>query len=347
MGAFHSPAIEIYSPPFWMPISHIAALKQSEKIDVVACCDVSKDAVERAKSQFDIPHGYSSAEDMFSRHQLDVLTIATRTPHKADMIELAIKNGVRAIHVEKPLCNSMDELSRIEKAVKSSATFLTYGCVRRYMPAYLDLKDQITNAKIGDVVDIHVEMGKAPLMWTHPHSIDQLLFFASPSAPLRAQAWFENVTLDELDDETVLSDPIILSATVYFKNGVIGRIGCGSGLGTSISGTKGRIEIFADGWQIFEALPHDDGGYLRRREISLSQPDAPGGTACAINLLVSGINGEAAALKALAESQNAIFDSQRVIFALLQSHLQGGAFVDMDSSSSRLNVLAKTNGAPA
>ena len=51
-------------------------------------------------------------------------------------IKDAINAGVKAIHLEKPICNSVKQLEELFSLVKNNDISLTYGTIRRYFDIY-------------------------------------------------------------------------------------------------------------------------------------------------------------------------------------------------------------------
>lgn len=347
MGAFHSQTVAAHAPAFWMPISHLGAITALDGMTALACCDPSDDHRARAAAQFDVPHAYDSHKALLENHAIDILTIATRTPQKTEIILDALAAGVRAIHVEKPLCNTAQELAQLEQAVTDCGAWMTYGAIRRFLPAYTQALAHAQTPEFGPVTDIHVEMGKAPLMWALVHALDQLIYFAGGAKPVQVQAWFEHLEIDPDQPHTVRNDPKFHAATVLFEGGITGRIGGTGGDAVTISSASARVEVFGDGLQVFASAVPQDGIYQHRQEIPVAAEDRPGGTAAALAQLQGALAGGSTAKASTRAATDAIFASQHLIFDMVQSHLSGGAVVGYRSYARDIAVLGLTGGRPA
>src|SRR5437016_2023510 len=115
MGAFTNPRVRQYAPPFWMPLSHAEAMAAQPELSLMALCDSNAEQLARAQKEHGVSKGYSAYRKLIDEVKPDVLGIATRTRERPAIIEQALASGVRALHVEKPLCNSVAQLSRLEK----------------------------------------------------------------------------------------------------------------------------------------------------------------------------------------------------------------------------------------
>lgn len=350
MGAFHTKTVSDFAPEFWMPISHLAAINEIEGMSPIACCDISKESRRRAKKQFGVSRDYADALDMLKTEQPDVLTIATRTPEKANLIQAAIDAGVRAIHVEKPLCNSVQELAALKDKIRSSNVLFTFGCLRRYLPPYKFARDYSTSKEFGDLTDVHIEMGNAPLMWGLVHGLDQLLYFCHPGKPLFVQAWFEDLQIAKGSEHKIENDPKFISASVKFDNGVTGRIGRTSGDSVTLSSASSRVEVFGDGAQVFSSRVPEEGIYQLRSELDwklLVDHQVHGGSAAPLSLLKNALGGCEAANRIVADATEAMLASQDLIFDMLWSHLQGGKVVEAGGFPDDLVIMGISHGNPA
>ena len=351
MGAVHNKNVELHAPKFWMPLSHLSALKSLHNIDLIACCDILEQNANSAKEAFGIMYSYSNYQLMLESHDLDLVTIATRTPEKINLIEAIMDKGIKALHVEKPLCNHARELKNLKKKALTSNAFISFGCLRRYLPPYQHARRLIQSAGFGVLHDINIEMGNASLMWSLVHGIDSILYYAFPAKPIAAQAWFDEVNFSEDNKYLVCNDPKVISATILFDNGLTGRLGRTSGESITLSSACSTLEIFADGKEVYLSENSEFQQYQQRRK--LTDPNANdmhfkhGGTAAPLNLLQSAYNGNKKAEKALREAMTDMFEGQSLIFDFIYSHILGGKFIKCGNYPDEIGILGLTNGQPA
>jgi len=111
---------------------------------------------------------------------------------------------------------------------------------------YRQARDLIRSGDLGELLEITVEFGESALFWTHPHSVD-LMLFLSGQKPIAVQAELVPATVNMLSDKTIDSDPRISSAHLWFDGGAQGVILRGNGCHVKANCTRGSVEILSDG----------------------------------------------------------------------------------------------------
>ena len=119
MGAFTNPITEKYAPNFYFPLSHCKAISSHQDASLIALCDNSSDALSKASEKFNVSKTYKSYKQLIDDNEIDLLSIATRTNIRSEIIQYAFKKGIKAFHAEKPLCNSLKQLNELEKLFKN------------------------------------------------------------------------------------------------------------------------------------------------------------------------------------------------------------------------------------
>ena len=92
---------------------------------------------------------------------------------------------MRALHVEKPLCNSMAEWQALVERLTREDAFVTYGALRRHLPVFRAALAHAQSGALGELREVRVQLGAGSLFWTQTHAID-LLLFAAGGRRLRA-----------------------------------------------------------------------------------------------------------------------------------------------------------------
>lgn len=348
MGAFQSKLMEENAPPFWLPVSHLAALEMLSGVEIVACCDVFEEARERAMDAFGLQRSYAEVSDLLANEDIDILTIATRTPEKTDIIVAALEAGVSAIHIEKPLCNSVAELEKLRPLLETTTTHVTFGALRRFLPPYQMVFDHTRLETFGPITDIRIEMGHARLMWTLVHGLDTMLFLAGEAKPIAVQAWLTDATPVDDQPNLIESDPKIVSATILFDNDITGNLGRTSGAGVTVSSADARIEAIGDGQQIFASALNAGGVYQSRVELAAPATNVdPGGSLAPLLVLRDALYGDPSAIEQAKRARTAIVGTQDLIFDMLHSHLLGGQVVTPRLAPKDLCIMGMSDGKPA
>ena len=104
-------------------------------MDLVGVCDIAPELLASASAKFGVK-GFLDDRELLRSLSPDVVTVATRTPERPGIVADAIAAGARALHLEKPLCNSVEQLDRLESLFADPSLACTFGTLRRYMPIF-------------------------------------------------------------------------------------------------------------------------------------------------------------------------------------------------------------------
>jgi scyllo-inositol 2-dehydrogenase (NAD+) len=323
MGAFTSEAVRRSAPPSWLPLSHCEAIVAHEELVLAAACDVDAELLERARARYEIPRVFARFEALLDELKPDLLKVATRTPQRASIIEHAVGSGVCGLHLEKPLCNGVAELLRLEQLLAPESIACTYGTIRRYLPVYAAARDLARSGRYGRLLEVHACFGNAPLLWTHPHSLDMLMFMAGDVDVERVSARFESDGV-VANGARLDCDPRLKSVLVEFSNGITGVLTQTGGCDVVLVCSGGTITVESDGWAIRCRGPSGDDPYWTT--ITDVQPPAgPGGTLAALRRVVTALRGGSREQSNV--DKHAILRGQRLMLACAQSGLESGRAV--------------------
>lgn len=340
MGAFTSESVMSSAPNCCLPLSHADAIVSHPRLDLKALADKDVSALERASAKFGINRRYSDPIDLIRSESPELLGVATRTPGRAELICAAIESGTRAIHAEKPLCNSVQELRRLTNIFNRTEVSLTWGATRRFLSVYRQALDLAKSGRYGMLYEARINLGSAPLFWTHPHSID-LIFFAAEGRRLEGvQARLINVTGD-LKKKHFDNDPIVEKASIFFESGFSGHITRSIGYDFILTCEYGEIVVQSDGARLELYAPRDS-VYPVRTGLEIECTARPTGTLAPISHLVDCLSGDCAALEENYKIKKDIFSSQTAAFAMLQSHLEKSKIVKLSEIDPELLIYAKT-----
>ena len=226
--------------------------------------------------------------------------------------------------------------------VKENDIALTYGTIRRYFNIYNKAKEIANSGELGDLKEIEINFGSAKLFWTHPHSVDVILFAGSREIS-SVQANLANVIFEGKDD-FVSSDPLVNSGKIFFDDGCIGKITTRPGMDVVLYLSKGIILVEGDGERlIVRKINQSDAYYEYPGECHTKQDNTPEGTMSAIQSLVGQIysNSKVDNISDLIFDKEHIFNGQRVLFGFVQSHINDGLHIDIENISPSIHVLAK------
>ena len=342
MGAFTSPAVQRFAPPCWMPLAHAEAIRRHPSLVLQALSDVDPAALRRAAEAYGVARTFEDPRLLIEEVRPDLLGVATRTIGRAEILLRGVACGVRAFHAEKPLCNSMHELLELEAAFAPGDRFLTYGTIRRFLAPYRLAVEIARSGRYGALLEVQVNLGRGALYWTHPHSVDLLLFATGGAAVESVSARLSNVVIGEAAC-IVESDPVIESATVLFAGGIEGRITRTPGCDVVLACEQGQVIVEADGREVVTYVPAGDDAYCHRAPVAVGQ-SAPAGTLAPVSHLVECMQGDPHAVRLNESTRRDVFMGQRILFGLLQSQARGGREVALAELAGDWVIRARSGG---
>jgi scyllo-inositol 2-dehydrogenase (NAD+) len=325
-------------PAGWLPISHAEALQSIPGIQLTSLCDTDETLLKKRGQYYQVDSLYLDYRDMLHREKPDIITIATRTPVKHDIIKYACEAGVKGIYVEKPLANSLSELNNCFNSIKKYNVKLAYGVNRRYHQVYRHAKELIRNGTIGEIIEVMVEHGEAQLLWSHPHTVDMILFFLDSTelVSLQASIVAESVSRESL--LTINSDPIIENAFFKFKHGKTASIVRGGGFNIRIAGKRGNLKVHADGAFIqVNRGTTEPSAYYQEQEMITFSPTASA-TSIALTELIESVKNDSAPPISL----KAIETGTKMLMGCIWSSLNEGKIIHSNDIPDDLIVTGKT-----
>lgn len=344
MGAFTSAGVRRHAPACWLPLAHAEAIQSLPGLQLQALADPQPETLARALQHYGVAQGFADGAALLQAVRPTLVGIATRTIGREALIAQAVDCGARALHVEKPLCNSLAELAALETLFGRDDLFVTYGAIRRHLQPYLQARALVESGALGRLLEVQVNLGPGALYWTHPHSLDLLLFAARGRRVLSATARLSGV---ERDGATVQSDPRVESASLLFDDGVEGRITRTPGCDLVFACEQGQVTVENDGQALLLRQAHGDNPYPVAQPVAVDASAGPTGTAAVVAQLLRCLQGDAEARSANAALRQDILLGQRLLFTLLQSHLEGGRAVAPAAVDPALCILARSGALPA
>ena len=113
--------------------THMEAYSQIPQAEIVACCDILPERLERMKEKWGIEKGYLDWKDMLKKEKLDAVDVCTPNGvHCAPVVD-ACNMGLHAM-VEKPMAMNPAECEKMIDAAKKNNVQLAVGFQYRYHP---------------------------------------------------------------------------------------------------------------------------------------------------------------------------------------------------------------------
>lgn len=204
---------------YMLPHSHAAVYEAIERIDLVACCDPRTDVMARFGERYNIPveRRYTDYREMLRKEKLDIVSVATQPEQRAEIVEFACEQGVRALYCEKALCASLEEADRIVEVVKRHNVAFNMGTGRRWDTGYEAMKGLVHSGELGPLKSI-VIYGTGTLFNSGSHWFD-LALWINDDAPIEwVQAHLPGSDA-ALDGDVLRKDPVG-EGIIHFANEV-------------------------------------------------------------------------------------------------------------------------------
>ena len=144
--------------------------KQSDIFEVVGYA-LPENEREKFPEKMDVFEGYKemSVEEILKNSEIDAVAIETEEIYLTKYATLAAHHG-KHIHMEKPGGQDLSEFEKLISLVKEKKLTFHTGYMYRYNPYVMELKEQIKNGELGDIISIEAQMN-----CIHPKEVRQWL----------------------------------------------------------------------------------------------------------------------------------------------------------------------------
>jgi predicted dehydrogenase len=324
-------------PPGWLPLNHAEAIQSLPDLSLVAVCDIDPRALSTTCEKYDVATAYSDYRSLILNDKPDIVSIATRTFDRCKIIRFATENGVKAIHSEKPISLNIYECRKALESVANKGVFFSYGTYRRFNETYRKAKEILNSGEIGELREICIEHGRTMLLWSHPHTVDLMLYYADCLKADFVQSHCsvndKSFSLNMIDD-----DPFVEYSFIKFQNGVNGVITSSPGMNTRLSGTSGTIVIVGNGsWIELRKRKNKYSSYFLNIEKIEVQPEMSGTQRAFFELAFSVKNNR----NLLSISIDDILAGQRILLSQAYSSINHGKPVDPLQLDENFTVTGK------
>jgi predicted dehydrogenase len=333
MGAF----IDNEVPESKGAYSHAAGYEACARTEMIACSDLREDVMEQTGRRYGVPKEkqYLSYEEMILTEQPDIVSVATQPEQRAKIVIFAVEHGVRAIYAEKALAASLDQADAMMKAVERNGAVLNMGTNRRWDPGYDTMKGVVDSGRIGKLKTLILHQ-TGPLFNSAAHGLDLLQRLNSDCPVSWVQAHL--AAGDEIIDGDILREDPAGAGILQFDNGVTAyALNSGRGLEVEAVCDHGVVTALSNGeeWHIRERGGEDHRGRSVWVQGEFPDFEPSSSTQRLIEDLVHALDtGEPTQGGARLARAN-----MELIFAFVESHVRGGARVELPLVGSKHRLL--------
>ena len=129
---------------------HIASYQGHPAAEVVAISDVDEVRLKEIGDKYNIPHRYRTAEEMFAKEKLDVVSVATPNKFHMPLTVMAFEAGCHVL-CEKPMAMSAAEGRQMLGAAAKAGKRLMINFSYRFTEQSWALKQQVDTGILGEI----------------------------------------------------------------------------------------------------------------------------------------------------------------------------------------------------
>jgi UDP-N-acetylglucosamine 3-dehydrogenase len=133
---------------------HCDALSQLPQAELYAVCTRSEPRLQELARQFNVPHAYTSYEELLTNPEVDAVCVVTMWDQHAAPAIASLKAG-KHVFIEKPMASKVADCEAIVRAAQTAARFCMVGHICRFNPRYSAAKQEIDSGAIGNIVSMY------------------------------------------------------------------------------------------------------------------------------------------------------------------------------------------------
>lgn len=119
---------------------------------------------------------FNDYNEAFRIKKIDLVIVSTTANVRHKIVLSCIKNHIKYVIAEKPLCKSLKEAFEILNFSEKGQTKISLNFSRRHSSTYKKIKDDIQKKEIGDLKSITIQMGGGQFGSNGSHMVDLLRF---------------------------------------------------------------------------------------------------------------------------------------------------------------------------
>lgn len=138
-------------------LMHLPLLADDQRFEIAAVTDVSPSLVDHIATRYGVPTKHATADALIADPGLDAVFILTPDFLHAPLLEKSIRAS-KHVFIEKPAALTAAELKPLVELNKTNSKIVFVGYMRRFAPAFLELKkrlpprEEIRHVRIRDLI---------------------------------------------------------------------------------------------------------------------------------------------------------------------------------------------------
>ena len=332
-----------------LPYSIASTCRASERLELVAGSDLRLDRRDAFRERWGVEALYEDYLEMVARERPDIVAICTtatgldkpgnrapsaefRGDSHAELTTALAEAGVPMLYVEKAMACSMAAADEALAACQKSGARINVGVLRRFHPAYQQMKAVIDRGDIGEPASV-VHFGASSLMHGHIHSIDTISYLLGDPGIDAVRGELEPE--DAVHGNMVSADPRA-RFDLKMSNGVgVSSVPAGT-IEVEVLGSEGSVRALNNNSSITLRRTATAGGRRARWEDATAPEWTP--RSAVLNCMEDLVDAHETDRPALADAKQSHGITEACI-AVAESHRQGGGWVSLPMANRDLYVF--------
>jgi predicted dehydrogenase len=139
----------------WGALAHVPALQALPEFELRAVCATRPETALASQRAYGVPLAFHDHRELVAHPEIDVVVIAVRVPHHAELTYAAIAAGKHVV-TEWPLAASTDEARGMLAAARAAGVRHAVGLQARTGPEVLAVRELIADGFVGEPLSVVV-----------------------------------------------------------------------------------------------------------------------------------------------------------------------------------------------
>ena len=220
-------------PQFRYPWAHAPAFVEAKGVELVAGANRATQKLEDFGRRWGIGALYTNYREMLAKEKPDIVSVATKTRERTEIVIAAAEAGVKAIYATKPMAYSLADADAMIEKCRERGVILAIGCHMNWSPWIHACLRTIRDGEIGTFSSM-VCTYSWPFSGGHSHTLALYRLFTGASAK-----WvFGHME----SDEAARGERDLKGAgMIHYENGIRGFLSTGGWLNIDFVGSDGWI----------------------------------------------------------------------------------------------------------
>lgn len=156
--------------------THAGAYTSINKAKLVALCDIDETKLNKYGKKYNVSKLYTDFHEMIKNERLDCVSICTLADSHLEIVKEIAKSNVKAIFLEKPISDSLQNASNIIQICNEMKIKLQIDHQRRFDPFYQEIQKTLKSERFGKIQHVNIYYGGG-IANTGSHIFDLLRMF--------------------------------------------------------------------------------------------------------------------------------------------------------------------------